>query len=126
MTIIEKYYITYKHDGHLTDRIYHQNYSYFDLEEEEENLASKFSEPGTSVRDRSYLMYKTMVGINIPYMKQALSDIVVPMANIDISDVEIVGLMLIMLFDPSKFQYEIQRYMDMYVIGCFFRFARFN
>uniref|UniRef100_A0AC35G5K9 Uncharacterized protein n=1 Tax=Panagrolaimus sp. PS1159 TaxID=55785 RepID=A0AC35G5K9_9BILA len=102
MTIIEKHYMTYKQGGHLTNRIYHQNYSYIDLNEAEKLM---LDEPASiqnnhSDVDTRHINHKTMVSINIPYMKKALNDIVLPMSSVEMTDVEIVGLMLIMLFDP--------------------------
>lgn len=100
MTIIEKYYMTYRQGGHLNNCIYHQNYCYRDLNEE-----ITPSDPKDSV-----LSTKTVGEINIPYMKKAINDICLPMASIEMTDVEVVGLMLIMLFDPSMSLFVIQKY----------------
>lgn len=97
--------MTYKQGGHLTNRIYHQNYSYIDLNEAEKLMSDEpaSTENNHSDVDTRHINHKTMVSINIPYMKKALNDIVLPMSSVEMTDVEIVGLMLIMLFDPCKF-----------------------
>uniref|UniRef100_A0AC34GHT3 Uncharacterized protein n=1 Tax=Panagrolaimus sp. ES5 TaxID=591445 RepID=A0AC34GHT3_9BILA len=100
MTIIEKHYMTYKQGGHLTNRIYHQNYCYIDLDETEKLMTTESSENNNSDIDTRHINCKTMFSINIPYMKKAMNDIVLPMSSVEMTDVEIVGLMLIMLFDP--------------------------
>ncbi|KAE9553385.1 hypothetical protein FO519_003395 [Halicephalobus sp. NKZ332] len=109
MTIIEKYYMTYRQEGHKTNRIYHQNYCYRDLNED----LSQISEDDVSIcalgmkqpigKDNIHnsITRKTILEINIPYMKKAINDICLPMAAIGMTDVEVVGLMLIMLFDPN-------------------------
>jgi len=136
MVIIERYYATYRNNGHLNNRIYTSNYCYVDIAEEEAKMKSKPNPtklptaptdklskevktekpendgqtqkaapkvtPEKSKKDGAAMISpQTVVDLNIPYLKKAIVDIVHPMAAIEITDVEIVGMMLIMLFDPN-------------------------
>jgi len=109
MIIIEKYYMTYRQGGHKVDRIYHPNYSYRDLNEDLDQIDEEgatmcplgMTERASKEANHISITKKTMLEINIPYMKKAIHDICLPMAAIEMTDVEVVGLMLIMLFDPN-------------------------
>lgn len=103
--------MTYRHGGHKTNRIYHQNYCYRDLDEDISQLDEAdaamyplgWNEPSGKEAIHNPITRKTILEINVPYMKKAIHDICIPMAAIEMTDVEVVGLMLIMLFDPSNF-----------------------
>uniref|UniRef100_A0AC34QTA7 Ecdysone receptor n=1 Tax=Panagrolaimus sp. JU765 TaxID=591449 RepID=A0AC34QTA7_9BILA len=103
MTIIEKYYTTYRNGGHLTDTIYHQDYSCRDLNDVDSLQNCCGGGPFIKPTDDAMAekTRRTMVEINVPYMRKALHDICLPMAAIEMTDVEIVALMLIILFDPN-------------------------
>ena len=76
MATIENCFVTFKQDGHLTNQIYYPNYRYSDIDEAEEAIAT--------------------------HMKKALNDIVLPLSMFQATDIEVVGLFLLMLFNPCK------------------------
>uniref|UniRef100_A0A7E4V8U0 Nuclear receptor domain-containing protein n=1 Tax=Panagrellus redivivus TaxID=6233 RepID=A0A7E4V8U0_PANRE len=98
MNVIEKYYTTYKQGGHLTERIYHQNYQYIDINEVANAPVNESDGAGSSAD--MMINPKAVFKMNLPYLRQALRDIVVPMAELEMTDVEAIGMMLIMLFNP--------------------------
>lgn len=112
--IFEKYYLTYKMGGLQTKRIYRQDYTYVQLDFD--NNSSQLDSDSTQSKCEGHFIPplmkdakgqmlddNTLQRIATPYIHYALELLVKPMEELNFTDVEFIGCVLSLVFDPSEF-----------------------
>lgn len=104
--IFEKYYITYKQGGLVSKRIYRQDYTYVQLDDSNckspnQKYEGHFMPTNIKTSDGHLLDDETLTKMATPYIWKALELIVKPMNDLNFTDVEFIGSILSILFDPN-------------------------